>query len=210
MPLKSRPDRSIMVVNLFGGPDSGKHDLARDLQARLARAGIAAAIAPSTTREHARRGDCPFLEDPIAVLAAASHEINAALSADKEVVIATSPTLLSLAYTQPGYHAAFTSLAQEIHGLHPSLNFLMEREGRPPYQPLGRVHSETQALDVDQRIRSMLIFHGISFRLVRNAHAAAQGIVTDTIKALRVRASAAAVLARAALSQQAMPPKATV
>lgn len=197
-----------MLVNLFGGPDCGKHDLARDLLARLSRAGIAAAIAPSPSRAHARRGNVAFLEDPIAVLSAASREINATLSTDKEVVIATSPALLCLAYSHPGYHAAFSSLAQEVHRRYPSLNFLLEREGGAPYQPLGRVHSEAQALELDERIRTLLVLHGVAFRRVNCAQAAVQGIVTDTIKALRFGASAAGVLARSALQPEAVRPRA--
>lgn len=150
------------IVNLFGGPGSGKSTIA---------AALFAATAGRCSRELVteaakdRVWDGADLDNEIALFGE-QHGRIARLVGKVDLVITDSPILLPPVYAAYYRHECasltFTQLAiDEFRRLAPSLNYFVERPAT--YDAIGRAETAASARDLDSRILEALHGHGVEF-----------------------------------------------
>lgn len=175
----------MLVVNLYAGPCVGKSTLAGDVFTKLKRAGIQAEIPPEVAKIRAQRGDTVFLQDQLAVFGETQHQLNMTARSGAQVAVVDSPILLSLVYMPKDYLKTFPTLVREVYDRFENLNYVLTRNPSHGYSQVGRVHTEQQALDVDQTVIQVLRSQNVPFRTADSSEFAAQCIVTDVLKLLR-------------------------
>lgn len=174
----------MLVVNLFAGPSIGKSLLASDIFTKLKRLGVQAEIPPEVAKIRAQRGDYGFLADQLAVFGETQHQINMAHRSGAEVVVLDSPILLSLVYAPKPYLQTFPAIVRETYALHQNLVYVLPRNPKHGYSPVGRVHNEAESIQKDMEIVEMLHDEGIDFENADTSEDSAQRIVTRVIHEL--------------------------
>ena len=152
-----------LVVNLFGGPCTGKSVLMADVFARLKINGIEAEQVPEFAKELVWEGSTGVLANQVYVYANQYHRIER-VSEQVDVAITDSPLLLSILYNYRAY-PGLNELVLATHWGMRTLNVLLERT--TAYNPIGRVHTEEEALQADADLKALLDRNNIPYTVVR-------------------------------------------
>jgi len=163
---RSRPD-SALLVNLFGGPGTGKSTLAARLFHELKCAGIEAAC-PEEHAKLALWSGQPWLLDEQTILLGRTWETLHALCDKVEVIIVDSPILLCSVYAGDREPTCFHELVLDMHRRTDRVNLLIGRDETSGYSMNGRRENEQEARATDARIRSALHTFGETFLGVRH------------------------------------------
>lgn len=170
-----------MVVNLFGAPGSGKSTLA------LLTAGYLKVFHPDLTVE------CPdeiaktkVYDEATKVLGCQIYTAGrqfwqvARCEGHADIVVCDSPILLSAVYgemlEQPT-PTSFRDVCLHYHTKHRSLNYFMVRQHR--FESRARIHDETQAEAIAERIKAHLTFAKIPHEDVSSSVDTALTIAQD-------------------------------
>ena len=155
----SRPVTSgALVVNIFGGPGSGKSTFASELFCELKKHHVEAAC----PEEHAKLAiwsGQPWLLDQQTVLLGRTWETIHALQGKVEVIIVDSPILLCSVYAREREPVSFHLLTADLHRRTDRLNLLLERDDKMQYSTNGRRENESEARVVDEQILTTLDIH---------------------------------------------------
>lgn len=163
------------VINLFGGPGSGKS---------TTRAGVfnllkLKAIDVEETTEYAK--DLTWekrfntLGDSLYVLAGQNHRLHR-LETQVEWCVTDSPIIISSAYNEYIDKAIFYNLVMELYGKYENYNFFIKRE--KVYNPKGRNQTEDEAKAIDDKIRAILTAREIEYTEVVGNKETAQEIIS--------------------------------
>lgn len=150
-PTRGRMAGKALVINIFGGPGSGKTTLAARLFSEFKERGVEAA----QPEEHAKLAiwsGQPWLLDEQVVLLGRTWETLHALSDKVDVIIVDSPILLCSVYARDREPSAFHSYVAHLHTRTDRLNLLLDRDPDLGYSTNGRRENAHEALVVDQRI----------------------------------------------------------
>jgi adenylate kinase family enzyme len=131
------------IINLFGGPGSGKSTTAAGLFHRMKLAGykveLVTEFAKQLTYQNTVVGQVDY-------------------------IITDSPTLLSVVYAKDSYPHSFKQFVIDIFNLYDNLNVAIKRVKE--YQPYGRSQTLVEAQEIDDKIYKTLIFYKIPFIVV--------------------------------------------
>jgi len=155
LPAATNGSPGALVVNIFGGPGTGKSTLASELYCALKKAGIETAC----PEEHAKLAiwsGQPWLLDHQVILLGRTWETIRALSEKVDVIIVDSPILLCSVYAQDREPDCFHELVIDIHRRTSRMNILLQRNPGQIYSPSGRRETADQASLVDARIENLL------------------------------------------------------
>lgn len=140
-----------LIVNLFGGPGTGKSTNAARLFAMLKDAGVEAELVTEYAKELVWSGQVNLLKDQRTISEEQLSRVTRLL--DKvEVIVTDSPILLGVLYSP-----ADTELhrwLEAAHNNHLSLNYLLERGDK--YSQTGRLQSECEAKVLDKECEELL------------------------------------------------------
>lgn len=145
----------MLVVNLFGGPGTGKSTTAAGVftflkHSQTVKAELVTEVAKDLTYE-----DTPLIRNSLHVLSEQFRRIDR-LRGHVDVVVTDSPLLLPLFYRNGIFAQSwFKDTCYALHNADPSLNVMLERV--KPYQRYGRTQTEDKARTIDQRIRQELL-----------------------------------------------------
>lgn len=156
-----------IIINLFGGPGTGKSTVAAEVFSKLKRNGVNAEYVNEYMKDKAwEYDDVPTEYKPKIfawqeyIFAKQFKKIRQCNSVD--VIVTDSPTLLGLIYMDKDYDLpAMRNVIVEAHNLHTSINIFLNRV--KPYNPKGRFQTETEAIQKDKEIKSMLQENNINF-----------------------------------------------
>lgn len=138
------------IINLFGGPGTGKSTTMAALFAELKRRRISVEMAPEWVKLPVWAGELHVLEDQLYIFAKQNHIIRR-LVGKVEVIVTDCPLLMSLVYNNdPKLAALVRSVAHGYRNMHIFLNRVK------PYSPRGRVQDESKARQLDVEIKAML------------------------------------------------------
>lgn len=174
----------MLVINLYAGPCVGKSTLAGDIFTKLKRAGVQAEIPPEVAKIRAQRGDTVFLEDQLAVFGETQHQLNMSRRSGAQVAVVDSPLLLSMVYMPKPYFRTFPRMVREVYDGFENVNYVLQRNPDHRYSTVGRVHTETQALQVDQDVLDVLVAQSVPYRLIDSTERSADLVVKQTLAAL--------------------------
>lgn len=148
------------LVNLLGGPGCGKSTLAANLYVKLKQQHVDVEYVNEYAKELVYEENTLGLQDQLLVVAKQYHRVWAA-ARHNSVVITDSPFMLAPIYNvETSMH--FNSLVHEIHSSFNTINVVLKRSSQP-HTMVGRIHSLTQSISIDNRIRVLLDEYGIDY-----------------------------------------------
>lgn len=142
-----------LVVNLFGGPGSGKTTFAAQIFCDLKAAGIEAAC-PEEPAKSAIWSGAPWKLDEQVIMLGEVWAIQRRLAPHVDVIVCDSPVLLCSAYgrREP---TSFHALARDLHRRMRHINVHVHRP-ETPYSTSGRRETAEQASAMDRTIAELL------------------------------------------------------
>lgn len=146
-----------VLVNLYGGPGTGKSTTAAHLFALLKQRGVSAELVQEYAKGVVWEEHFAKLEDQLYILAKQNRH-TARVMGKVSVVITDSPILLSLIYGRD-CPTAFKQTVRDLHNLRCSFNVFLKRV--KPFEQAGRVQDELKAKELDYAIREMLTDEGV-------------------------------------------------
>ncbi len=150
-----------LFVNFLSGPCGGKSTLAAGLFHRLKAEGIDAALVTEFAKDCAWEGNQAAFTDQF-YLTGVQHYRQHVLNGKVPVVVTDSPLIFGLLYYETEdlvLREAFTTFVLRSFTNQRNLNFRVHRGGT--YNPVGRVHNEDQARELDQKLDHILESHAI-------------------------------------------------
>jgi hypothetical protein len=142
-----------LVVNLYGGPGTGKSVMASGLFYRLkAELHINAEITGEYAKKLVWSGRQRTLEDQLYVFGKQHNRVYR-LAQDCDVIVSDSPILMGSIYSAH-YPRCFHDTVAWAHSNFRNLNFFIDRVG--PYNPKGRNQTKEEAEEIDTKIIELL------------------------------------------------------
>jgi nicotinamide riboside kinase len=148
-----------LIVNLFGGPGSGKSVLARQLSVELDIQDIKTEYVTEYAKELTWGGLQKVFDNQLYVFAKQHNKQFKPLN-QVDVIVTDSPLLMSLVYVDTDLQY-FRPLVFEVFNKNNNLNILLER--RFQYKKYGRNQTEEEAKQVDEKIVKLLNLNSIEY-----------------------------------------------
>ncbi len=142
-----------VVVNLYGGPGTGKSTTASGIFYELNREGIVCEMAREYAKDIVWRENFQELDDQLFIFAEQRKRVRELLG-KVDVVITDSPLLLSTIYGN-GEANAFQMLVWEEYNKLNNLDILLHRDPNRDFIHAGRVQNRDRAQKLDFEIRTM-------------------------------------------------------
>lgn len=149
--------KKTLVVNFYAGPGAGKTTAALELTAALKKAGYDVEYVSEYAKELVREGKLDVLDDQKAVIEEQYKRLHNMAVSGVEIIVTDSPLLLGQVYGQGKIDEAYHKQIREYYDSFDNFNLRVVRAEDSTYQQEGRVENESQAKDLDERIRTMLI-----------------------------------------------------
>lgn len=176
----------MIVINYYGGPSAGKSLMSMDTTAALKRRGIRAELIPEAAKLPAFRQDRAYLSDQISLFAAQNNWLVMCERGGVAVAVVDSPLLLSILYRPAAYYDGFDHLVRSVNASYTNHDYILKRSTDIAYEPVGRVHSESEALDLDGQIRALLAADGIRHREIDTSLRSVDLVVSRVEEALAI------------------------
>lgn len=143
-----------IVVNLFGGPSSGKTSVAAAVFSELKRQHISVELVAEFARETILDGSSKLLNFQPLITTTQSYKIIRLLG-KVDYIITDSPILLGVAYADLWCTAEWKTWVFDTYNKMQNLNYYLIRSRFISNDP-GRVHSEEESIAMDTLIKSIL------------------------------------------------------
>lgn len=148
-----------LVINLYGGPGSGKSTFMSGIFSELKSRGYNCEMAPEYAKEKVWENSLDILSNQLYVFGK-QHQTIFRLLGKVSVIITDSPLFLSLYY---GNYCSksFKNLVLEEHNMLNSINIFINRVKK--YNPSGRLQTEVEAKNIDNKLFNLLDQHNIPY-----------------------------------------------
>jgi uncharacterized protein YaaR (DUF327 family) len=148
----SAPEQTrTLVVNLYGGPGTGKWTSAAAIFAMLKQQDVNAELATEYAKDIVWEGREYLLSDQIYIFAKQNRKLER-LYGKVDVIVTDCPLLFSYYYSNKNPH--IKGLIFEMLKKANQLHVFLQRE--KAYNPKGRYQTEEQAKEIDAKLLSML------------------------------------------------------
>lgn len=152
-----------IIVNLYGGPGSGKSTTCAGVFERLKLRNINCEMATEYAKDKVWEESFKTLDDQIYVFGKQLHKINR-LIGKVDVVITDSPLLFSIQYDKEK-NEAFKTLVLDQYNRMNNLNFFIVRNNH--YEPKGRMQTLEESKEIDENIKNILDSNHIPYTFVQ-------------------------------------------
>lgn len=164
-----------IVINLIGGPCSGKSTIASGLFYNLKRLGINAELALEFAKDKVWEESFRTMDDQIYIFAKQYHKIWR-LNSKVNVIITDAPLPISLYYMkEPSEY--FDKLVIEQYNRFDNMMYFIERGNE--YQSEGRIQTKEESIAIDNDIKKLMHKNNIDFKIIPQENALE--IITDEI-----------------------------
>ena len=155
----------MIVINLFGGPNSGKTTQATGIFHAMKRDGMNVEIVNEFAKMCVWEKNHEMLQDQLYVMAKQNRSV-IRLEGQVDICVTDSPILLSAiyrdAYGTPKYSNLIDQLALECYNRNDNINFMMKRSDES-YVQTGRHQDLQGAKKIDDKLYEMFKRHELSF-----------------------------------------------
>lgn len=160
------------IINLFGGPGSGKSTTAAFIFSQLKINNISCQYINEYAKDCVYEGRNTVIQnDQLYILAKQNHKLKMLeLSNQAQYAIVDSPLLLSSIYggIYNSITKNFNDYVIELFNSYDNINFFIERN-EAYFETNGRIQKNIQqAKDIDNLIKNFLIKNGIKFSIINN------------------------------------------
>lgn len=152
-----------LVINLFGGPGSGKSTSAALLFGHLKQHGYNVELVTEYAKELVWEERNKTLANQIYLLGKQTNRIEM-LRGKVDAIITDSPLLLCSIYRGEHYPQAFDDLVKWQYDQHDNKNFFLNRVKQ--FNPKGRVHTLEQSIEIDTTVKSLLDRHEYTYETI--------------------------------------------
>lgn len=150
------------IINLFGGPCTGKSTTAAELFAYMKKKGLEVELAQEYAKDMVFESRSNILGDQLYILAKQHRRISR-LIGKVDWVVTDSPFILGLCYTTTGYYKQFEPLVLEIWDSYENTSYLLHRDNIE-YNPNGRNQTTDQLAELDNSIKTMLHRANVAYK----------------------------------------------
>lgn len=163
-----------VVINLFGGPGTGKSTLASELFALMKWKEYNVELIDEYAKELSWSKRTEDLGDQLYVVAKQQHKM-ARLRDKVDCIITDSPLVMALPYCKPDYYPeTFPKLVWDVFDSYTNVNIFLKRH--KPFHGVGRHHTEEESKYMDGVIKLMLYDAGVIFTEVDAVKGASEKI----------------------------------
>ena len=177
------------IVNLIGGPCSGKSTLAKYLAGKLNMLGVSCEYVDEFAKDLVRENRTIALSDQLYILANQNFKIKRAFG-KVNVIIIDSPLILSIFYNEilpaeKRYPVEnFNRVVLDVFNRYDNLIYFLKRNF--PYQTEGRYQTESEANSVSDRIEKLLVDFNLPHEKIVSSEENAQKICDFIVHLLNV------------------------
>lgn len=144
-------EKKTLVVNLYGGPGTGKSTMAALLFARLKGLGVNCEIVMEYAKDLTWQESFNVLGNQVYVFGKQQHRLWR-LKGKVDVIITDAPLLHSMVYNKD--NLALDELVMTEYKKHRNFDIFLRRV--KPYNPAGRTQNLGEAIDIDFATREIL------------------------------------------------------
>jgi tRNA uridine 5-carbamoylmethylation protein Kti12 len=151
------------LINLYGGPGTGKSTTAAQIFATLKKRGYNAELVTEFAKDLTWHSRHETLKDQLYILGKQHHKIFM-LKDQVDYIVTDSPIILSSYYNKLHgnmFPESFNKLVLDIWAMYDSFDIMLKRS--KSYNPKGRSQTEEDAKKIDGGIENMLHSIGINF-----------------------------------------------
>lgn len=171
------------VINLYGGPGSGKSTTAAGLFYKMKRQHYSIELVTEFAKDMVYDGQGHILRSGRhqGYIFARQHYRLQRLIEHVEWAVTDCPVLMGLAYIpiEDMERDAIIQMASVAHSLYDSYNFFLNRP--KDYQGYGRVHSLEESIELDDKIKHVLNERDVPFWIVDTSETVVDEIVETVI-----------------------------
>lgn len=171
----------MIVVNLYGGPGTGKSTTAAAIFSMLKQRGINAEYVPEFAKDLTWHGRQETLRDQVYVLGKQQHKLFM-LKDQVDVIVTDSPVLLTLHYGKNSF-PSLRALAVDVYNSYTNYDIFLIRFKE--YNPKGRNQTEDEAKEIDSDIYELLETFANNFYCFDTTPTSYAVIVEDIIARLQ-------------------------
>jgi predicted DNA-binding ArsR family transcriptional regulator len=162
-----------VIINLFGGPGSGKSTVASGLFYTFKSKGITCDNPYEFPKQVAWEDNTSQITDQLYILANQHRGIVRSYGKVNYIIL-DSPLLLSLVYKTgytgeypaKHYNDTFDKMVLELFNSYENINIFLDRADRQ-FQQEGRFQSQTESLEYDEKIKKVLEDNDIPYHNVK-------------------------------------------
>lgn len=175
--------KKTIVVNLFGGPGTGKSTGAAYVFSMLKMQGINVELVTEFAKDKTWESNFVALSNQAYVFGKQYYKISRC--ADQvDVIVTDSPLLLSTIYNNnPVLGETFNQTVLNVFNSYDNMNYVLNRV--KPYNPIGRNQTEQESDDISKEIILMLEDNNINFEYKNGSLDGYSAIYTDVLKKVR-------------------------
>ncbi len=164
--MERKLDYTTTVINMLGGPGSGKSTNAAELYAKMKRESMHVELVREVAKEWVWQGHYIGPFEQMSILGKQIQR-ESSLFGKVEYIVTDSPALLGAFYCQKAGQGFMTDMVyhyykySEVHGVR-FLNYMVPRKEK--YDPKGRFESEEQSKEIDTQLQDYMNLHEFSFK----------------------------------------------
>lgn len=156
--------RNLKVINIFGGPGTGKSTTAAYIFHDLKCSGKNVELVTEYAKDMVWEGRSNVLSDQLYMAAKQNRKLERLVDQGLEMAITDSPLILGALYQSPDYYELFEPFLVEVYNSYQNFNIYLKRSTE--YNPLGRNQTLEEAIAIDERNLQLLGKHGIDLHVV--------------------------------------------
>ncbi len=149
-----------LVINLIGGPCSGKSTIAAELFARLKKMGVKCELVPEYIKERIYDEHNLVINDQIYLFAQELHQLNNKLN-KIDVIIHDGSLLLNVQYDKENNKYLHELVIYEYKKFH-NIDFFLCRNNIK-FENYGRIHNENESKIIDNQIKNLYHKYNLNF-----------------------------------------------
>lgn len=151
--------RNLKVINIFGGPGTGKSTTAAYLFHELKCSGANVELVTEYAKDMVWEGRMNVMSDQLYMAAKQNRKLERLVNQGLEMAITDSPLILGALYQSPDYYSLFEPFLVEVFNSYQNFNIYLKRSTE--YNPLGRNQTLEEAVVIDEQNLKLLEKHNI-------------------------------------------------
>ena len=151
--------KETLVINLIGGPGSGKSTCASGIFYQLKKLGINCELALEFAKDKVWEESIKILDDQLYVFGKQYHKLFR-LNGKVDVIITDSPLLISILYNKTPSEYFDKLVVEQYHTFNNLLFFIDRAE---TYQTEGRLQTKSESMALDYTMKHILLTNDIEY-----------------------------------------------